>query len=109
MKRVAIIGAGPAGSAAALALNSYPNIETLLLEKAVLPRQKVCGSCLSPWALALLDDMGVGLIIRNEAYFIHAALIGGSKGPAVELRSSYEAAGLHRTTRQNSEHHHGMV
>lgn len=96
MRRVVIIGAGPAGSAAALALNSYSNIETLLLEKAILPRQKICGSCLSPWALALLDEMGVGSLIRKEAYFIHAALIGGSKGPAVELWSSYEAAILLR-------------
>ena len=96
MKRVAIIGAGPAGSAAALALSSYSHIETLLLEKAVLPRQKVCGSCLSPWALVLLDDMGVGPLIRKEAYFIHAALIGGSRGQAVELRSHYEAAVLLR-------------
>ena len=96
MKRVVIIGAGPAGSAAALALHSYPNIEILLLEKAVLPRQKVCGSCLSPWALALLDEIGIGPLLRKEAYFIHAALIGGSSGQAVELRSHYEAAVLLR-------------
>ncbi len=96
MKRVVIIGAGPAGSAAGLALNSYSHIETVLLEKTALPRQKVCGSCLSPWALALLDEMGVGSLIRKEAYFIHAALIGGSNGPAVELRSNYEAAILLR-------------
>ena len=97
MKRVVVIGAGPAGSAAALALNSYPNIEVILLEKSVMPRRKVCGSCLSPWALALLDEMDVGPIIRKEAYFIHAALIGGSRGASIELRSNHEAAVLLRS------------
>ena len=48
MRRVAVIGAGPAGSAAAMSLAGFAGIETLLVERATFPRQKACGSGLSP-------------------------------------------------------------
>ncbi|HEV3443828.1 MAG TPA: geranylgeranyl reductase family protein [Gemmataceae bacterium] len=96
MKRVAVIGAGPAGSAAAMSLARCRGIEVLLLDRAVFPRRKVCGSALSPWALQLLDELGVGPLIRKEAYPIHAGLIGGTSATTVELRSRYEAAVLLR-------------
>lgn len=96
-KRVIIIGAGPAGSAAAMSLKKFPNLEVLLLDKATFPRRKVCGSGLSPWTLKLLDDMGVGSVIRQEAYPIKAGIIGGPGGTAIELRSDYEAAVLLRS------------
>lgn len=97
MKRVAVIGAGPAGSAAAMSLTKFPGIEVLLLDKATFPRRKVCGSGLSPWTLQLLDQMGMGQTIRKEAYPIKAGIIGGAGGTAVELRSHYEAAVLLRS------------
>lgn len=96
MKRVVVIGAGPAGSAAAMSLTKFSNIEVVLLDKATFPRRKVCGSGLSPWTLQLLDDMGVGSMIRKEVYPIKAGIIGGSGG-VVELRSNYEAAVLSRS------------
>lgn len=43
---VCIIGAGPGGAAAAIQLSSH-GIETLVLEKATFPRDKVCGDALS--------------------------------------------------------------
>ncbi|MBV6622508.1 MAG: geranylgeranyl reductase family protein [Rivularia sp. (in: Bacteria)] len=97
MKRVIVIGAGPAGSAAAMSLAKFPDIEVHLLDKATFPRRKVCGSGLSPWTLELLDEMGVGSIIRKEVYPIKAGIIGGVGGTAVELRSEYEAAVLLRS------------
>ena len=97
MKRVIIIGAGPAGSAAAMSLTKFSDIEVILLDKATFPRRKVCGSGLSPWTLDLLDEMGVGSIVRKEAYPIKAGIIGGVGGTSVELRSDYEAAVLLRS------------
>ncbi|WP_445632763.1 NAD(P)/FAD-dependent oxidoreductase [Nostoc sp. DSM 114161] len=97
MKRVAVIGAGPAGCAAAINLKKFSNIEVLLLDKATFPRRKVCGSGLSPWTLELLDRMGIGNTVRKAAYPIRAGIIGGVGGTAVELRSHYEAAVLVRS------------
>ena len=52
-----VIGAGPAGAAAALRL-ARGGRRTLLIERSAMPRPKVCGCCLSPQAvreLAALD------------------------------------------------------
>lgn len=96
MKRVVVLGAGPAGSAAAMSLTRFPGLEVFLLDKATLPRRKACGSGLSPWALTRLDQMGVGALIRREAFPIRAARIGGTRGACITLRSHYEAAVLLR-------------
>ena len=92
MKRVAIVGAGPAGSAAAIALSRSAGVEVCLLERKTFPRAKACGSGLSPWGLEVLDGLGLGRAIRAQAYPIRAALIGAGLLAPVELRSRYEAA-----------------
>jgi geranylgeranyl reductase family protein len=96
MKRVVVIGAGPAGSAAAMTLARCRGIQVLLLDRAAFPRRKVCGSGLSPWALELLDRMGVGPAVRKEAYPVRAGIIGSSRGPNVVLSGRYQAAVLLR-------------
>src|SRR5512139_2655565 len=53
---VAIIGAGPAGSAAAIEL-ARAGRRTLLVEKKRFPREKVCGGCLSGPATARLRQL----------------------------------------------------
>jgi menaquinone-9 beta-reductase len=53
----AVIGAGPAGSAAATALASA-GFRTLLLEKEAFPRRKVCGAYLAGDALPSLERLG---------------------------------------------------
>jgi len=55
---VVVIGAGPAGSAAAVRL-ARRNLQVLLLDMASMPRPKVCGSCLSPAALRELSALGL--------------------------------------------------
>ncbi|MDN5859142.1 MAG: geranylgeranyl reductase family protein [Pseudonocardia sp.] len=57
---VAIVGAGPAGSAAALRLLAVrPDAEVLLLDAAAFPRDKTCGDGISAHVVALLDVLGV--------------------------------------------------
>jgi len=53
---VAIIGAGPAGSAAAIEL-ARAGRRTILIEKKHFPREKVCGGCLSGPATARLRQL----------------------------------------------------
>jgi len=59
---VAIIGAGPAGVAAAIAAVRRGAMVTLI-DKAAFPRDKVCGCCLNRAGLTVLDSLGVGDVI----------------------------------------------
>lgn len=52
-----VIGAGPAGSLTALLL-ARAGVRTLLVEKRVFPRHKVCGCCLAPTGQAVLERSG---------------------------------------------------
>lgn len=54
-----VVGAGPAGSAAALALARLGR-SVLLVDRAAFPRAKVCGCCINPAALATLERIGAG-------------------------------------------------
>jgi len=54
-----VVGAGPAGTVAARELARHGQ-RVLLVDKRSFPRDKVCGSCLSRWALDLLASIGLG-------------------------------------------------
>lgn len=58
MRTVHILGAGPAGAAAAIAARSEGCAVTLF-EKSPPPRHKVCGEFLSPGASRLLERLGL--------------------------------------------------
>jgi flavin-dependent dehydrogenase len=54
-----VVGAGPAGATAAREA-SRQGIRVLLLDRDNFPRRKVCGCCISPAALGLLNSAGLG-------------------------------------------------
>ncbi|HSC08473.1 MAG TPA: FAD-dependent oxidoreductase [Steroidobacteraceae bacterium] len=56
---VVIVGAGPAGSTAAILL-AAANWSVALIEKQPFPRRKVCGACISASNLPLLATLGIG-------------------------------------------------
>ena len=55
---VIVVGAGPAGAAAAYAL-ARSGVDVLLLERSRFPRDKTCGDGVAPHAVDILRDMGV--------------------------------------------------
>ncbi len=59
-----IVGAGPAGAAAALYASRH-GLKTLLLDKSTFPRDKICGDALSGKAVAILLELGLLEKIRN--------------------------------------------
>jgi geranylgeranyl reductase family protein len=57
---IAVVGAGPAGTATALrALQLRPEASVLLLDAAAFPRDKTCGDGISAHVLELLTALGV--------------------------------------------------
>ncbi len=60
-----IVGAGPAGSLAAHQLASR-GLRTLLVERSVFPRDKVCGGCVGARAVAQLELLGLGHVARGH-------------------------------------------
>jgi flavin-dependent dehydrogenase len=54
-----IVGAGPAGAAAAIAA-AQRSLRVLLIDKCRFPRFKCCGGCLNQAALSVLEHLGVG-------------------------------------------------
>ncbi len=55
-----VVGAGPAGSATALAaLRTEPRLRVLLIDRADFPRDKSCGDGVAPHVLDVLASLGV--------------------------------------------------
>lgn len=59
---VAILGAGPAGSCAAIAA-ARTGARVLLIDRAQFPREKVCGCCLAPAGVETLRAIDAGHVL----------------------------------------------
>ncbi|HET7144281.1 MAG TPA: FAD-dependent oxidoreductase, partial [Anaerolineales bacterium] len=64
---VAVVGAGPGGSATAYFL-AKSGLRVALLDKFEFPRDKTCGDGLTPRAIKTLDTMGVLPQIEERAF-----------------------------------------
>lgn len=59
MHDLLIVGAGPAGAAAALAArHARPDASVALVDRAAFPRDKACGDAIGPQAVAMLASLG---------------------------------------------------
>ena len=58
---VVIVGAGPAGTACAAHLGTLSVGDVVLTDRRDFPRDKTCGSGLSPKGIKTLRDLGVWL------------------------------------------------
>ncbi len=88
---VIVVGAGPGGATAALRLSANGVRDVLLLDGATFPRDKTCGSGLSPTALALGDELGIGDEIRSRANPIESVKIVAPGGGSFVIASNAAA------------------
>ncbi len=95
--KVVVVGAGPAGSACALALRKLDAAEVLLLDKSAYPRVKVCGSGLSPLALRMLDRLDIRDRFTANHGLIRALIVRGPGGGETTLRGKAQAWVVPRT------------
>ena len=60
---VLIVGGGPAGAVCA-AVCARAGLRTLVVERAVFPRDKVCGDCLNPDCWPVFERLGIAEAVR---------------------------------------------
>lgn len=85
---VLIVGAGPAGCAAAFHLASRGH-EVLLTDRVPFPREKACGDNILPDAMAALRRMGVCEEVREAGHIIGEASIFSPSHTEVTIPGEY--------------------
>lgn len=85
---VVIVGAGPAGAAAAAHLGQLGVKDVVLVDKHDFPRDKTCGSGLSPKGIATLRELGVWPEVEPHSYRIRGIRLVTPRG-----HESYQSAG----------------
>ena len=78
-----VVGAGPAGSAAA-AWAARHGLDVVLADAATFPRDKTCGDGLTPRAIAELERLGLGGWVRSQG--TNQGLRAHGFGQVLELR-----------------------
>ena len=95
---VAVVGAGPGGSAAALAL-SRGGLRVAILERAVLPRYKTCGGGLLGRTRDLLP-LDVRAVLERECFFAELH----HHAPALSFATQRERAVVSMVMRDRFDH-----
>ena len=85
MKEVVVVGAGPAGSIAALVL-ARAGVAVRVIERARFPRDKLCGDTLNPGSLAILDRLGIAEALRAGARPVTGMVV---TGPGASVSADY--------------------
>ena len=85
---VLIVGAGPAGSTAAIHLASYGH-RVLLIDKKRFPRDKVCGDGIISDTVRCLQKIGLYQKVRETGYQVHGASVFSPSRIEVQMPGSY--------------------
>jgi menaquinone-9 beta-reductase len=81
---VLVVGAGPAGVAAAITAHEQ-GLRTLVVDKAAFPRDKTCGDGLTAQALRLLERLGVDVRDLPDAAIVRETVLVSPSGREVSL------------------------
>jgi menaquinone-9 beta-reductase len=103
---VLIVGAGPAGSVAALVL-ARAGVRVRLLDRARFPRHKLCGDTVNPGTMAILERLGLsavtaaallvdGMIVTDASGVRCIGRYGNGRHGRSLRRSAFDAALLDR-------------
>ena len=84
MADVAVVGAGPAGTAAAITLARLGR-QVVLIDRATFPRDKCCGDGLTAAALRQLEDLGLDPAGVPSWEPVHEAVVAVPNGRQVRL------------------------
>src|SRR5437763_16327740 len=84
---IVVIGAGPAGSTAALAaLCTDPRLRVLLVDRSDFPRDKACGDAIAPQALDVLGGLGLNGLLEDRTPVSRLRLVKGSRVAARDMQ-----------------------
>lgn len=90
---VIVVGAGPAGSIAAMKL-ARAGARVLVLERSRFPRHKLCGDTINPGAVRELEIAGMAGCVRPLALEVSGMRVSGERGAPVEGRYPAPLTGL---------------
>ncbi|MBW2073020.1 MAG: geranylgeranyl reductase family protein [Deltaproteobacteria bacterium] len=85
---VLVVGAGPAGGAAALQLAATGR-QVLLVERSLFPREKVCGDGLLEDSMKTLGEMGLAEAVRKKAHHISKIRFIAPSGKQCDLEGEF--------------------
>ena len=96
-----VVGAGPAGSVAALVL-ARAGLKVQLIDRAAFPRHKLCGDTLNPGSLALLDRLcaNVSSSVVGRSLPIRGMTVTGPGGAQVTAEYPHGLCGAAITRRE---------
>ena len=89
---VGIIGAGPAGLATAVHLGQIGIDRVVIVDRMDFPRDKTCGSAVSPKGCDLLNALGVTEAVAKESYSISGLRLVTPRGHDVVMSSPQDVA-----------------
>lgn len=106
---VAIAGAGPAGSSAAIHLATQ-GVRVLLVEQKRFPRAKLCGEFISPECLRHFDRLGVtNQMISAGAATLTQTVFYSRKGRSVDVPSEWFGANARALGLSRAEMDHKLL
>jgi len=93
MDDVVVVGAGPAGAAAALVL-ARAGARVRVVDRSAFPRDKLCGDTINPGTIAELERLGVAAAVHASGLPVDGMTVTGESGRGVVVINGRYPKGL---------------